>query len=112
MGHREDALRASATGSPTVERSTADIVGGERSRVAHELHDGPVQTVVSAVLELEALQVRLREGAEAPWAVTSVEQTKATAQRAVDELRAIVRELSKPVRTGTEHERSIREATS
>ena len=112
MGHREGGLRASSTGSPTVERSPADIVGSERSRLAHELHDGPVQTVVSAVLELEALQVRLQEWAEAPWAVTSVERTKATAQRAVEELRTIVRELSTPVRTGTEHERSIREATS
>jgi len=107
VGHREGGLRASSTGFPTVERSPADIVGSERSRLAHELHDGPVQTVVSAVLELEALQVRLREGAEAPWTVTSVERTKFTVQRAVDELRAIVRELSKPARTGAEHERSI-----
>ncbi len=78
------------------EDGTLDVVVDERLRLAHELHDGPIQTVVSAMLELEALTRQIERGAEANDVLPPAERSKAAMQHALTEMRAIVRRLSPP----------------
>ncbi len=69
---------------------------GDRSRLADELHDGPIQLAVSVVLELETAQTRLTAEAKLghPEIVAGLVRSKLAVQQAIDELRTIVRSLS------------------
>ncbi len=65
-------------------------------RVAHSLHDGPMQTIVSVALELDGLA--RATGSDSPPPADEIratlERLRAASQQATAEIRAIVRELS------------------
>jgi signal transduction histidine kinase len=67
----------------------------ERLRLAHDIHDGPIQTVAGAVLELELIHrlARSNDGAE-PSVLGSIEDAKVATQRILDDLRSLARSLS------------------
>jgi signal transduction histidine kinase len=68
-------------------------VDRERTRMAYALHDGVIQTVASAVLELEALRKRFER--DPARALATLEHSKTEIRRSLSELRAILAGLSK-----------------
>jgi signal transduction histidine kinase len=72
----------------------------ERTQMAYALHDGLVQSVASAVLELEALRKRFERDPDA--ALSTLAGTKAEIRRSLAELRSVLFDLSRP--TGDEDE--------
>src|SRR5436190_17899780 len=77
------------------------LVDRERTRMAYALHDGIVQTVTSAVLELEALRKRFERDPED--ALSTLESSKAEIRRSLAELRSVLFDLS---RSSTEGHRA------
>lgn len=68
-------------------------VDRERTRMAYALHDGVIQTVASAVLELEALRKRFER--DPARALATLEHSKTEIRRSLSELRAVLAGLSK-----------------
>jgi signal transduction histidine kinase len=66
--------------------------------LGRELHDGPIQGVVIAVLELETLKVLIEQGGtvDPTFAVAAIDRSQAAARGALDALRATVRRLTPP----------------
>jgi Histidine kinase len=64
--------------------------------VAHALHDGPMQTVVSVTLELESLSRAIGSSTPPPAEEVrnTLERLRGANQQAASELRGIVRQLS------------------
>jgi len=67
-----------------------------KERTANELHDGPMQTVVSVSLELDGLGHTMASSNPLPpdEVVMVLHRLRASAQQAAAELRAIVRGLT------------------
>ena len=82
-------------------RALTALVDRERTRMAYALHDGIVQTVTSAVLELEALRKRFERDPED--ALSTLESSKAEIRRSLAELRSVLFDLS---RSSTEGHRA------
>jgi len=68
------------------------LLDRERTRMAYALHDGLVQTVTSAVLELEALRKRFDRDPEA--ALSSLESARAEIRGSLADLRSIMFDLT------------------
>lgn len=76
------------------QEAVINLVDRERSKMAYELHDGLIQTVTSAVLQLEALRRKVeRDPADA---LETLETSKAEIRKALAELRAVLFDLSNP----------------
>jgi signal transduction histidine kinase len=78
----------------------------ERLRLAHDLHDGPIQTVAGAVLELELLQrlARANEGVDGD-VLASLQGARDATRRVLEDLRSIVRSLTGPPDQGSDRTR-------
>jgi hypothetical protein len=65
-------------------------------QVAHSLHDGPMQTVVSVTLELDGLARAICSDSPPPADELrgTLERLRAAGQQATREIRAVVRQLS------------------
>ena len=88
--------RAVSTGRAALRarhESVVSLIDRERTRMAYALHDGLVQTVVSAVLELEALKKRFER--DPGTALESLDTSKAEIRRSLAELRSILFDLSR-----------------
>jgi signal transduction histidine kinase len=97
--------RAVSTGRAALQGrrdAVAALADQERTRMAYALHDGLVQTVVSAVLELEALKKRFELDPVA--ALDRLDSSKAEIRRSLAELRSILFDLSRS--TGSEERSS------
>jgi signal transduction histidine kinase len=80
------------------------LMDRERTRMAYALHDGLVQTVASAVLELEALKKRFERDPEA--ALSTLVEAKAEIRRSLAELRSVLFDLSRPIDDGEDGEQN------
>jgi signal transduction histidine kinase len=90
-----------------------ELVERQRTEMAYALHDGLLQTVTGAILELEGLQARIRE--DPGEAVRTLDLSKSEIRRALQELRGILFRVSAgPVARRTSNaeafEASIRDA--
>lgn len=85
----------------------------ERTEMAYALHDGLLQTVTGAILELEGLQARIRE--DPGEALRTLDLSKTEIRRALQELRGILFRVSagpvaRRTSNGEAFEASIRDA--
>jgi signal transduction histidine kinase len=88
--------RAVSTGRAALlgrRQAVVSLIDRERTRMAYALHDGLVQIVVSAVLELEALKKRFER--DPATALESLDSSKAEIRRSLAELRSILFDLSR-----------------
>ena len=83
-------------------QTVAVLMDRERTRMAYALHDGLVQTVASAVLELEALKKRFERDPDA--ALSTLGEAKAEIRRSLAELRSVLFDLSRPLDDGEDGE--------
>jgi signal transduction histidine kinase len=73
--------------------AVVSMLDRDRTRLAYALHDGLVQAVVSAVLELEALRKRFDR--DPGVALETLESAKSEIRRSLAELRSILFDLSR-----------------
>jgi signal transduction histidine kinase len=88
--------RAVSTAGAALEsrrQSVATLIDRERTHMAYAIHDGLLQTVASAVLELEALRKRF-EG-DPDMALATLGEAKAAIRRSLAELRSMLFDLSR-----------------
>jgi signal transduction histidine kinase len=74
-------------------QSVATLIDRERTHMAYEIHDGLLQTVASAVLELEALRKRFERDPDR--ALSTLGEVKAAIRRSLAELRSMLFDLSR-----------------
>jgi signal transduction histidine kinase len=89
-------LRLTGAARAVIEaRRTAvdSMMARERNRWASEIHDGLTQVVTTAVLELEAMQQRIRQDPQG--AVETLGATKAEIRKSLSELREVLFDLSR-----------------
>jgi signal transduction histidine kinase len=78
-----------------------DVDGPSRAElqeIGHELHDGPIQAVVSVVLELDGFRQRVNRdpSIDAAELTQTLERSRRVLQDAVEDLRIVVRRLGPP----------------
>lgn len=83
---------ASTLAGAIAHRETADFVaGGERGRLAEEIHDGMIQELTGTVLQLELLE-KLR-GRDPERELEHLHKAKERARRSLDQLRQLTSDL-------------------
>jgi signal transduction histidine kinase len=86
------ALSTAKAGLDARREALSAVLDRERTRMASALHDGLVQTVAGAVLELEAMQRAIER--DPSQAIASLDRSKREIRKALGELRAVLFDLS------------------
>ena len=70
----------------------------ELQTIGHDIHDGPIQAVVSVVLELDGYRQRVHRGGpvDRHELTETLERSRQVLQDALEDLRGVVRRLEPP----------------